>query len=151
MQPNITRHKQFIDEKFTKTGWIRQRVEDCRFAAVELYDTHVEESEYIDCKFSSVNWRNSKFKKVIFRNCIFDKVDFSGSEFLSCKFLDCEWQEIILEQCIVGPKKLDLTGTKFGTVAGISMLGGHSLSYQQAVELLPVLLHEKGIELEADS
>jgi uncharacterized protein YjbI with pentapeptide repeats len=146
----LTKNKQYVSEKFVRTGIIKQRIEDCRYAAVDLYETSVQESEFVDCKFSSVNWRNSKFKKVTFTNCIFDKVDMSGCEFISCAFLDCEWEEISLDRSIIGQKKLDLTGTKFEVVAGVEALAGHTLSYQQAIALLPGLLKEKEIRLDAE-
>lgn len=148
MVRQTTRHKQFVDEKFVRTGWIHQRIEDCRFAAVQMYDTHVSDSEYIDCKFSSVNWRTSKFKHVTFNNCIFDKVDFRSSEFLSCKFLDCAWQEVNFEDCRTGVKQLDITGTKFGVVGGLTLFAGQTLTYEQAIGLLPALLQEKDIRIE---
>lgn len=151
MQPKITQHQQFIDQDYSKTGIIREHIEDCRFAAVVLYETAVENTHYVDCKFSSINWRHSSFKKVVFKNCIFDKVDFSGSEFISCQFIDCIWQDVSIEQCKVGVKKLDVSGTKFGAVIGIAMLAGHTLTYQQAIELLPALLHEKDITIEEDT
>lgn len=144
----VTRGKQFVDEKFVRTGWVQQRIEDCRFAAIQIYETHITDSEYVDCKFSSVNWRASKFRHVVFKNCIFDKVDFSGSEFLSCKFLGCEWQEVNFTECRTGVKKLVLDNTKIGVVAGIELLAGHTLTHEQAIGLLPTLLHEKGIEVE---
>lgn len=147
MKPKLTEHKQFVDEDFSKTGVIQERIVDCRFAAVQLYETQIQDTEYIDCKFSAVNWRYAKFKRVNFKNCIFDKVDFSGSEFMSCGFIDCEWQEVSLSQATVGIKKLNLTGTKFGNVGGIAMLAGHTLTYQQGIELLPALLHEKDIKI----
>lgn len=143
----LTKSKQFVSEKFARTGIIKQRVEDCRYAAVDLYETTVQESEFVDCKFSSVNWRNSKFKKVIFRNCTFDKVDMSNCEFISVSFLDCEWEEISIDRSFVGQKKLDLTGTTFGIVAGVESLAEHTLSYEQAIAILPGLLSEKGIKL----
>lgn len=142
-----TKNKQYVSEKFVRTGIIKQRIEDCRYAAVDLYETSVQESEFVDCKFSSVNWRNSKFKKVTFKNCIFDKVDMSGCEFISVAFLDCEWEEISLDRSFVGQKKLDLTDTKFGIVAGVESLAGHTLSFEQAIAVLPSLLAEKDIKL----
>lgn len=148
MNMKTTRGKQFIDEKFVRTGWIQQKIVDCRYAAVQMYETHVTDSEYIDCKFSAVNWRASKFRHVIFKNCILDKVDFSGSEFLSCQFLNCEWQEVNFTDCRTGVKKLVLDGTKIGVVAGLELLAGHTLTHEQAIGLLPTLLHEKGIEVE---
>lgn len=144
----ITKNRQYVSEKFVRTGIIKQRIEDCRYAAVDLYETSVQDSEFVDCKFSSVNWRNSKFKKVTFTNCIFDKVDMSGCEFISVAFLDCDWEEISLDRSFVGQKKLDLTGTKFGTVAGIEALEGHELSVTQATALLPALLHKLNIGIE---
>lgn len=146
-KPPVIRNKQYVNEKFVRTGHVKQRVEDCRYAAVDLYESSVLECEYIDCKFSSVNWRNSKFKQTTFRNCIFDKVDFSGCEFMSCAFIDCQWEEINLDRSIVGAKKLDLTGTTFGMVGGVEALAGHELSYVQAIALLPVLLAEKEIRI----
>ena len=151
MEPKATRHQQFIDQNYSKQGIIREYIEDCRYAAVLLYESHVQHTKYVDCKFSSVNWRHSAFKNVEFRNCIFDKVDFSGSEFISCKFIDCVWQDVSIDQCKVGVKKLDLTGTKFGVVVGMAMLAGHELTYEQAIELLPALLHEKDITIADDT
>ncbi|MEI6481337.1 MAG: hypothetical protein WCO19_03465, partial [Candidatus Saccharibacteria bacterium] len=86
-----------------------------------------------------------------FRNCIFDKVDMSGCEFLSCKFIDCDWRDISLSQSHVGVKKLDLTGTKFGIVAGVEALAGNTLTFEQAIALLPRLLAEKEIKLAEES
>ena len=143
----LTRSKQFVDQKFVRTGWVQQKLQDCRFAAVEMYDTSVRDCQYLDCKFSSVNWRNSKFKQVEFRNCIFDKVDLSGCEFLSCSFIDCDWQNIILSGSKVGVKKLVLTGSKFGDVAGLDALAGQVLSYEQAIALLPLFLQDNDIEI----
>ncbi len=140
-------NQQFVDEDFSKDGRIRERISDCRFAAIKWYEAYLEDVEFTDCKFASVNWRASTFKKVIFRNCIFDKVDFGGSEFFSGQFLSCDWQEVVFADCRIGTKKLELTGTKFGLVAGIEALKGHKLTYQQAIELLPALLQEKEIQL----
>lgn len=140
-------NQQFVDENFSKDGRVRERISDCRFAAVKWYEAYLEDVEFIDCKFASVNWRASTFKKVIFKNCIFDKVDFGSSEFFSSGFLDCDWQEVVFAGCKIGFRKMDLTGTKFGLVAGIEGLKGHTLTYEQAIELLPALLHEKEIQI----
>lgn len=140
MKPHKTRGKQFVDQKFVRTGWIKQYLEDCRFAAIEMYDSAIEDCEFRDCKFSTVNWRTSKFKRVTFKDCIFDKVDFSGSEFKSVEFINCTWEEVNFSNCTVGVKKLVLTDTKFVNVAGVESLGGHELSYEQAIALLPQLL-----------
>lgn len=135
-------HKQFLDQKLTRTSWHRQHVLDCRYAAIDAHDSYVIESIFEDCKFSVVNWRLSHFKQVEFRNCIFDDVDFGGSEFKSVKFINCDWQEVDLSQCKVGVKKMDLTGTKLGKITGFETLSGHELEYEQAIGLLPQFLQQ---------
>ena len=140
-------HKQFIDQKLVRTSWHQQHVLDCRYAAIEAYDSYVVESIFEDCKFSVVNWRLSHFKHVAFKNCILDDVDFAGSEFMSVSFIDCEWQKVDFSQCKLGVKKLDLTGTKLGKITGFEFLAEHELEYDQAIQLLPQFLHAYGIKI----
>jgi len=140
-------HKQFVGVKMARTGIISELIDDCRYAAVEMYDTIVRDTTFKDCKFSSVNWRTSSFKRVVFENCIFDKVDFAGSEFFSTSFIDCTWKDISISNCSVGSKRLVLTGTKFVAVAGVESLARHELEYEQAIALLPQLLSKHQITI----
>jgi uncharacterized protein YjbI with pentapeptide repeats len=129
-----------------RTTWRGVRVRSGRIGSAELYDTGIDDVEFVGLKLGFVNLRGSRLSDVSFRDCVIDELDVDGADFGRVAFDGCTINAVAGKAASV--RSLDLRGADIDGVDGLTGLRGATISDEQVWSLAPVFAREAGFRVE---
>ena len=97
-------------------------------------------------KLGYLNLRRAKIKDVEFRDVHIDELDAGGANLERITFIDCTIDTLVLNGAKL--KDVDLRGARLRSLSGLSSLKGATVSFEQLMDLAPILANELGLRVQ---
>ncbi|MFI8411170.1 pentapeptide repeat-containing protein [Paeniglutamicibacter gangotriensis] len=128
------------------SGWWNTAVIGGRIGSAELYGATFRSVRFERAKLGYLNLRRAKIKDVEFRDVHIEELDAGGANLERVSFIDCTIDTLALNGAKL--KDVDLRGARLRTLSGISALKGATVSFEQLLDLAPILANELGLRVE---
>jgi uncharacterized protein YjbI with pentapeptide repeats len=128
-----------------KVNLLRVSMADCRLAGAEFAEGYFKDCTFRSVKFDEAGFRFANFKRVRFENCMLRQADFSNTKLEDVIFVDCELEEcnFVSASC----KNVDVSTEELTGIRGLLGLKGATISYEQLMQLAPLLASELGFHV----
>lgn len=128
------------------SGWWNTAVIGGRIGSAELYGATFRSVKFERAKLGYLNLRRAKIKDVLFQDVHIEELDAGTAHLERVSFIDCTIDTLVLNGAKL--KDVDLRGARLRTLSGISSLKGATVSYEQLMDLAPILAGELGLRVE---
>ncbi|GAA4677800.1 pentapeptide repeat-containing protein [Frondihabitans cladoniiphilus] len=126
-----------------RTTWRDVRIERPRWGSAELFDSELDSVRVEGGKIDYLNLRSSELTDVVFEGAVIGELDLGGVTARRVAFVDCRIGTIDVTRASLD--SVDLRGTGFESVTGLSGLRGAVVDTEQLWLLAPLLAAEIGI------
>lgn len=135
----------FTATKFINASWHVALIEATRCSGLQMTDGSIKNVKFINSKLELVNFRFSRLENVVFEDCILDDADFNDAKLKNVEFNNCTIKKISFK----GARMLnvDLSSSEIEGIGGAASLKGATISYDQLMQLGPLLAAEAGIKI----
>lgn len=123
--------------------WRRVLVKSSRADGMVAYSSQFFDVQIQSTRMDQANLRSGRMRNVDFIGCSLREVDFAGASLRNVSFDDCD----ITGADFTGAKmkNVDLRHARFEFLNGFSGLRGALMTYQQVIQLAPILARQAGI------
>lgn len=128
------------------SGWWNTEVIGGRIGSAELFGATFRSVKFERAKLGYLNLRRAKIKDVLFQDVHIEEFDAGTASLERVSFIDCTIDTLVLNGAKL--KDVDLRGARLRTLSGISSLKGATVSYEQLIDLAPILAAELGLRVE---
>jgi uncharacterized protein YjbI with pentapeptide repeats len=128
------------------SGWWNTEVIGGRIGSAELYGSTFRSVRFERAKLGYLNLRRAKIKDVEFHDVHIEELDIGGANLERVTFIDCTIDTLALNGAKL--KDVDLRGARLRTLSGIAALKGATVSFEQLMDLAPILANELGLRVE---
>lgn len=129
-----------------ESGWWNTAVVGGRIGSAELYGSTFRSVKFERAKLGYLNLRRAKIKDVEFRDVHIEELDAGGANLERVTFIDCTIDTLALNGAKL--KDVDLRGARLRTLSGITALKGATVSFEQLMDLAPILANELGLRVQ---
>ncbi|GAA5225981.1 pentapeptide repeat-containing protein [Paeniglutamicibacter antarcticus] len=128
------------------SGWWNTSVVGGRIGSAELFGSTFRSVKFERAKLGYLNLRRAKIKDVEFRDVHIEELDVGGANLERVSFIDCTIDTLAINGAKL--KDVDLRGARLRAFSGISALKGATVSYEQLMDLAPIMANELGLRVE---
>jgi uncharacterized protein YjbI with pentapeptide repeats len=123
--------------------WRGAVVTDPRVGGLTADGVRMERVRFTGGKVDFLNGRGAKLSTVRFEGCRLGEVDLGGAQVKRVSFVDCEIERLDVNRAKL--EQVDLSASRIGAIAGVSDLGGATISKDQLTDLATAFADNLGI------
>lgn len=135
----------FTTSKFPDASWHRVFISGTRCSGLQITKGILKNIYFKNSKLEFANFRFSRLENVVFEDCVLDDVDFYDAHLKNVEFVNCTINKITF----AGAKmtNVDISKSTIEDVNGANSLRGVTMSYDQLMQIAPLLASEAGIKI----
>lgn len=133
---------------FTDSTWRDSHVTGGRLGAVTLIGATWTGVRIRGSRLGFVNMAGARIEDVVFEGCEIGSLDVRTARLDSVAFVDCTIDELNVSGATFS--NVDLSGATLRALIGVESLRGATVSYEQLLDLAPILAAALGLEVRHD-